>query len=113
MSDGRRYRVLVLDADMVPALTVSRSLAQRGCHVYLAGHVERPLASRSNAIDAYYQYPDPLRSTDLFVEWLLAHVESNEYDLVIPVTERVVVPLSRNIETVCYTHLTLPTKRIV
>ena len=110
MSDGRRYRVLVLDADMVPALTVSRSLAQRGCHVYLAGHVERPLASRSNAIDAYYQYPDPLQSTDLFLEWLLAHVESNEYDLVIPVTERVVVPLSRNIEKFSQVKIALPSR---
>ena len=110
MSDGKRYRVLVLDADMVPALTVSRSLAQRGCHVYLAGHVERPLASRSNAVDAYYQYPDPLQSTDLFVEWLLAHIEANEYDLIIPVTERVVVPLSRNIEKFSRVKIALPSR---
>ena len=110
MSDGKRYRVLVLDADMVPALTVSRSLAQRGCHVYLAGHVERPLASRSNAVDAYYQYPDPLQSTDLFVEWLLAHIEANEYDLIIPVTERVVVPLSRNIEKFPRVKIALPSR---
>ena len=110
MSDGKRYRVLVLDADMVPALTVSRSLAQRGCHVYLAGHVERPLASRSNAIDTYYQYPDPLQSTNLFVEWLLAHVESKEYDLVVPVTERVVVPLSRNIEKFSRVKIALPSR---
>ncbi|MCX2975918.1 ATP-grasp domain-containing protein [Candidatus Marimicrobium litorale] len=110
MSDGKRYRVLVLDADMIPALTVSRSLAQRGCHVYLAGHVERPLASRSNAIDTYYQYPDPLQSTNLFVEWLLAHVESNEYDLVVPVTERVVVPLSRNIEKFSRIKIALPSR---
>jgi len=95
---------------MVPALTVSRSLAQRGCHVYLAGHVERPLASRSNAVDAYYQYPDPLQSTDLFVEWLLAHIEANEYDLIIPVTERVVVPLSRNIEKFPRVKIALPSR---
>ena len=85
----------MLDADMVPALTVSRSLSRRSCLVDVAGHTPAPLSSYSNTVNAFLQYPDPLGATDQFVEWIRTHGNREHYDLVIPVTERTMVPLSR------------------
>ncbi len=94
MKDNHKRRILVLDADMVPALTISRSLSRRRCVVDVASHTSRPLSSYSNAVSSCFQYPDPLLSPDAFVEWLLEHVDARHYDLVIPVTERTLVALS-------------------
>jgi predicted ATP-grasp superfamily ATP-dependent carboligase len=88
-------RVLVLDADMVPGLTIARSLARRGCQVDVASHIDKPIAGYSRAVREQFIYPSPLSMTASFLEWLAAHTQDSAYDLVIPVTERTLVPLSR------------------
>jgi protein-tyrosine-phosphatase/predicted ATP-grasp superfamily ATP-dependent carboligase len=95
MTMVQKPRVLVLDGDMVPSLTIARSLSRRQCEIDVASHSARPLTSYSATVRSYFQYPDPLASGDRFVEWLLTHVDAHHYDLVIPVTERILVPLSR------------------
>ena len=87
--------VLVLDADMVPALTVARSLARRGATVHVGTHEPKPLAGYSRAVDVTWSYPNPLSDQEGFLRWVAAHTASHRYDLVIPVTERTLVPLSR------------------
>ena len=94
MKGDNKRRILVLDADMVPALTIARSLSRRGCVVDVASHTSRPLSSYSNAVSCWFQYPDSLVSPETFVTWLLEHVDTRYYDLVIPVTERTLVALS-------------------
>ena len=94
MKSDQQPRVLVLDADMVPALTISRSLSRRGCLIDLASHTSRPLSSFSNTVKSVLQYPDPLSATDQFVEWLSEYGSRKDYALVIPVTERTLVHLS-------------------
>ncbi len=88
-------RVLVLDGDMVPALTIARSLRRRGCRVDSGSHVDRPLVGSSRAIAALHDYPNPLTEPDGFVDWLARHARDEHYDLIIPVTERTLAPLSR------------------
>jgi len=90
-----RRRILVLDGDMVPSLSICRSLRRRGCEVDLASHTSKPLAGYSNSIVAQFTYPHPLESPDAFIDWLMQHVTANHYDLVVPLTERILVPLSR------------------
>lgn len=80
---------------MVPALTIARSLARRGASVEIAGHTERPLSSYSRHCARYLRCPDPLAAVSEFLNWLGRHCRSEAYDLVIPVTERTLVPLSR------------------
>jgi protein-tyrosine-phosphatase/predicted ATP-grasp superfamily ATP-dependent carboligase len=93
MMSRTAYRVLILDADLVPALTVARSLAKKGCRVEVASHVERPIGGYSRVVSAVHRYPDPLTSADDFVDWVIACTRESQYDLVIPVTERTLVPL--------------------
>ncbi len=108
MKSDQKPRILVLDADMVPALTISRSLSRRHCLVDVASHTSRPLSSFSNTVNSFLQYPDPLSATDQFVEWLSEHGCRNYYDLVIPVTERTLVPLSRSRDRLQHVKIAMP-----
>ncbi len=111
MKSDHKPRVLVLDADMVPALTVSRSLSRRSCVVDVASHTPRPLSSFSKTVRSFFQYPDPLSATDQFVEWLSEQGRSELYDLVIPVTERTLVPLSRCRDRLQHVKIAMPAAR--
>ena len=108
MKRDSRARVLVLDADLAPCLTISRSLSARGCIVDAASHTLRPLSRYSNSVEDVYQYPDPLAAPDAFVEWLLEHVRTHNYDLVIPVTERSLVALSDRRDRLAHINIAMP-----
>ncbi|MEM9253832.1 MAG: ATP-grasp domain-containing protein [Pseudomonadota bacterium] len=92
--DSTSARALVLDADMVPCLTVARSLGRSGCQVTVASHTGHPLAARSRYVHDVTCYPNPLIETGAFCDWLRKELSNGGYDLVIPVTERTLVPLS-------------------
>lgn len=89
-------RILVLDGDQAAALAITRSLARRYHTVDLAGVPSTPLAARSNSICSYFTYPNPLRDELSFLAWLQEHLSTGHYDLVIPVTERTLVPIHRH-----------------
>lgn len=108
MTVEQQHRVLVLDGDMVPSLTICRSLRRRGCTVFLGSHTEQPIASYSNTVQSLFRYPNPLESPEQFVDWLAAHTLEHSYDLVIPVTERVVVPISRAREALGHVKIAIP-----
>ena len=103
MNSTVNRRVLVLDADMVPALTIARSLRQRDCRVDVASHVEWPITRHSRCVEDCFQYPDPLADTPGFLRFLAEHCRRVSYDLVIPVTERSLVPISNERE--CFEHV--------
>jgi predicted ATP-grasp superfamily ATP-dependent carboligase/protein-tyrosine-phosphatase len=105
---GQKPKVLILDADMVPSLTIARSLSRRNCEINVASHLLKPLTSYSNTVRTHFQYPNPLVAGDQFVEWLLEHVDAHHYDLVIPVTERLLVPLSRNRDRLRHVKIAMP-----
>jgi predicted ATP-grasp superfamily ATP-dependent carboligase/protein-tyrosine-phosphatase len=104
----KRYRVLVLDADMVPALTISRSLSRKRCEVSIGSHTASPLSKFSNAVNAWYRYPDPLADSEAFVSWLIGHTQENHYELIIPVTERTLVALSGRRERFAHVKIAMP-----
>jgi len=108
MTVEQRRRVLILDGDMVPSLTVCRSLHRRGCEVHLAGHTGKPLSSYSNSVSAFFCYPDPLQNANAFVDWLAAHATAHHYDLVVPLTERILVPLARQRGKLQHVRLAMP-----
>lgn len=92
---GRHARILVLDGDMAAALAVVRSLSGVGHHISIASSVEKPIAAFSNGCRATAFYPDPLTLESDFIAWVVAYSREHAIDLIIPVTERSLVPLSR------------------
>ena len=87
-------RVLVLDADLVPALAIARSLHRYGLTVDVASATDYPITGYSSATHTSFRYPDPLTDEQNFVAWLAGRVGDGRYALVIPVTERTVVPIA-------------------
>ncbi|MBB1125901.1 ATP-grasp domain-containing protein [Thiospirillum jenense] len=90
---GQYETVLVLDGDMVPSLTIARSLTQLKVDVVIASHLPKPLANYSRTVKQCLLYPDPLSRTDDFIAWCRTQIALNVYRLIIPVTERTLVPL--------------------
>jgi protein-tyrosine-phosphatase/predicted ATP-grasp superfamily ATP-dependent carboligase len=91
----RRGAVLVLDGDQASALAIVRSLARRGLRVEVASTSTDAIARRSRHAAACWLYPDPLASASAFLDWLQSHLAGHDYELVIPVTERTVIPLAQ------------------
>ena len=85
--------VLVLDGDMVPALTIARSLGRMGITVVIGSHTAKPLAGYSRHVRLVVRYPDPLLDETEFLAWGADVIASGNYRLIIPVTERTVVPM--------------------
>lgn len=90
-----RRPVLVLDADQPSALAIVRSLSRRGLQVSVAASLPGALAGRSRHAREALVYPDPLREAAGFVDWLAALQAARGFGLVVPVTERSLVPLAR------------------
>lgn len=86
--------VLILDADQPSALAIVRSLARRGIAVHVASDAPNPLAAHSRHVQGLLQYPDPLREEAAFIRWMADC--THRFGLIIPVTERTVVPLLRH-----------------
>ncbi len=88
--------VLVLDADMVSALATARSLRRYGLTVDVASAAERAIATYSNTVNRCFRYPDPLTDEPGFIEWLVRRTTETTYALVIPITERTVIPIANH-----------------
>lgn len=85
--------ILVLDGDMTPALAVVRALGHLGLRVEVASPVQDAIATYSRYCSAVQVYPDPLTQEAEFLAWCTDLMMRNIYRLIIPVTERTVVPL--------------------
>lgn len=101
-------KILVLDADLPPALTVVRSLAHLGLNVDIASHIDKPLAGYSRHARLRLRYPDPMQSPKAFIDWLNTHATDDAYELIIPITERTAVPLMRLRDQVKAARIALP-----
>ena len=88
--------VLVLDADMVSALATARALHRYGLTVDVASAVNQPLCAYSNSIHKAFRYPDPLTDDQGFVAWVVQRASETRYALVIPMTERTLVPIAQH-----------------
>jgi len=96
MLDTHTKPVLILDADLPPALTIARSLHRKGVQVEVASHESCPLAGYSRTVAVKHRYPDPLEHEFDFIEWVAERLASECYSLIVPVTERTVTPLLRH-----------------
>jgi len=87
--------VLLLDADQPASLAVLRSLARQGLRVDVASSDTTAIGRLSRHVHARWTHPDPLADVEAFLQWLQGHLRQHVYELVIPLTERTVVPLAQ------------------
>ena len=86
-------QVLVLDADQLSTLAVVRSLGRHGCAVTAAAASPHAIAFQSRYARQHLIYPDPLQQHRAFLEWLTNTLTNHSFDLMIPVTDRSIVPI--------------------
>jgi len=94
MNQPKNRSVLILDADFPAALSILHSLTRQGIDCDIASADHQPLCSYSRYAKQHYQYPDPLNESEAFVRFIHQLFQNKPYDLVIPVTERSLIPLS-------------------
>lgn len=85
--------VLVLDGEWASSLAIVRSLGKKGVTCHVASSHPAPLAASSKFCAQSFSYPDPLESASAFREEIAEKISETHYSLVIPVTERTIVPL--------------------
>jgi len=90
----KNHRVLVLDSELPSSYTILRSLSQHGIECDIASSAEIPISKYSKYAKHNYCYPNPLTQSQAFIEWICNLLNEVKYDLVIPVTERSLIPLS-------------------
>jgi len=89
-----RPTALVTDAGRGSAITIIRSLGRRGWRVIAADSVPRSLGFRSRYAAERVLYPAPEEAPRATVAALKAAAEAHDVDLLIPVTDAVLLPLS-------------------
>ncbi len=103
----RTDTILVLDGDQTSALAVVRSLGYSGLVVDVASAFESPICAASRHTRLCARYPDPLQDESRFIDWINERMESGGYALIIPVTERTLVPLLRHREAIDDTRIAM------
>lgn len=101
--------VLVTDSGRGSALSIIRSLGRRGWTVIAADSDPHSLGFRSRYAHETFVYPNPDVAPHAFVEALLQRVSDGAVDLLIPVTDNVILPiLPRRAEIERRCRLALP-----
>jgi predicted ATP-grasp superfamily ATP-dependent carboligase len=86
--------VIVTDARLASAVAVIRSLGRRGMHVVAADSSAVSAGFYSRFAAARVRYPDPTISPSDVVETLLREARARRIDLIVPVTDEIMLPVS-------------------
>lgn len=89
-------KVFVTDGDERSALAITRSLGRRGVSVLVGEERPASLASSSRYCVRHVTYPSPYRHPEPFRRFLLAFVEREKVDVVVPVTDVTTHAVSRD-----------------
>lgn len=92
-ASAAKHSVLILDADQHAALAIARSLGRRGLTVEVASADTKPITKYSKYVSNVLRYPDPLTDELAFGAWMQQIMAKHTHELIIPVTERTLVPL--------------------
>ncbi len=87
-------RVLVLGGNARSALAVARSVYRRGHEVWVGDSSRRCLAGASRSVARSLQYPSPMEDSESYVGWTRGVIEREQIDLLLPVTDECLHPLS-------------------
>src|SRR5919206_1200952 len=86
--------ILVTDAGRGSAISIIRSLGRKGWRVIAADSDPRSLGFRSRYAQERLLYPKPETAPRELVTTLLRAARDREIDLIIPVTDAIILPLS-------------------
>lgn len=89
-------KAFVTDGNERSALAITRSLGRRGVSVLVGAEQPASLASSSRYCARHVTYPSPYRHPDAFRRFLLAFVQREKVDVVVPVTDVTTHAVSRN-----------------
>lgn len=90
MNSERSGRVLVSDANSRRGLAVIRSLGRRGFRVIAGDDHPYALSFASKFCSGRLLYPNPDKSPEKFVSFMLNHLRTNPYDCFFPMSDAVV-----------------------
>jgi predicted ATP-grasp superfamily ATP-dependent carboligase len=91
-------RILVTDGNSRATLAITRSLGFKGYKIFVGEKSKRSLASSSKYSYQAVIYPDPVTEYNKFCESIIDLVNKLEIDLVIPVTDICVFPISNMVK---------------
>jgi len=103
--------VLVLDGNEFSTLSIVRSLGRQNLTVTVGTEIEvkNPISQYSKYTTNVYIYPNPLTEADSFITHITKYLSNNNFDLLIPVTEKTTLILAQHREQIeRYTRLALP-----
>jgi predicted ATP-grasp superfamily ATP-dependent carboligase len=87
-------RVIVTDAGRSSAISIIRSLGRQGWHVVAADTTPASAGFASRYAAGRLVHPDPARDPDAAVEVVLDAAAAEQIDLIVPVTDELVLPLA-------------------
>jgi predicted ATP-grasp superfamily ATP-dependent carboligase len=87
--------ILVTDAGRGSAISIIRSLGRRGWRVIAADADPRNPGFQSRYVSETWLYPNPETAPSEFVTSIFKAVQERKIDLVIPVTDAAILPLSK------------------
>ncbi|MCU7865375.1 MAG: ATP-grasp domain-containing protein [Candidatus Thiodiazotropha sp. (ex Lucinoma borealis)] len=92
-----KTNVLVTDGNSRASLAITRSLGAYGYNIFVGDKNELSLASSSKYCHQAIKYPDPVLYPEEFLEKLASIVNTYDIDLLIPVTDVCVIPISESV----------------
>jgi predicted ATP-grasp superfamily ATP-dependent carboligase len=93
-------KILILDGNENHAVACVRSLAQAGHEIFVGADTSWSKAGWSRYCKSSFVYPAPQEDSEIFVQHLAEQVRRLQIHLVLPMTERTTLPLSRYREAI-------------
>lgn len=103
----RKPSVLLTDGDLKVTLPVLRSLARRNIQTGVAATRTKAMSFFSKYCKTKFIYPSPRDNLGLFLKAIKKIIEKSDFDILFPVGEWTLVPISKNRESIT-SHIRLP-----
>ena len=89
-------KILVTDGNTLPALAITRSLGRLGHDVIVGYQDAESLAGSSKYCSYKCVYPNPVKDTQAFVNFIIDFVEFDEIDAIFPVTDITTLTITKH-----------------
>lgn len=107
-------KILITDGNSRITLSVLRSLSSRGFEVVVGSDKRRCLSFFSKYCKKKILYPNPCLYKKQFVDFMLDYVKNNHVDVLIPICDTTVIPISEKIKSFGkYTTIACPENKIL
>jgi predicted ATP-grasp superfamily ATP-dependent carboligase len=107
-------KVLVTDASTNHSLALTRSLGVKGIGVTACDDNMLAKAFYSHFCQDSFIYPSPRTSVSAFVQMIVDRTSTGQYDVLFPMTEKVILPLSLQRDRLCpFVKMPLPSHEAI